>query len=132
MRKRPAATVAALLTVCTLTGGLIGAAGAAPDQATDSGRTEKTTAATATDSVTHEENERVPEGARWTRHYFPSSYNRIAGLAQLPDEDKRYRTNAVYEKKHPECLVLNFTQIDAAKLKPGPATFTVPPARARR
>ncbi|MCG0289005.1 CocE/NonD family hydrolase [Streptomyces sp. PSAA01] len=73
MRKRPAATVAALLTVCTLTGGLIWAAGAVPDQATDGDRTQKTAVATATDSVTHEENERVPEGARWTQHYFPSS-----------------------------------------------------------
>ncbi|MEU8867825.1 CocE/NonD family hydrolase [Streptomyces umbrinus] len=273
MRKRPAATAAALLAACALTCGLIGAAVAAPDQATNGGRTGRTTVATATDSITHEENERVPEGARWTQHYFPSSdgsktelhadvllpeklpegakvpvimsasayfghsgemeveeehagpserfqdllegtdlfdkgyafvmvdtrgfggstgcldlggpgdqadvkaaidwsakqpwstgavgmygksfdaytgllgnnvkhdalkavvaqepiwdlyqqlhsngvprpnsvqlptsYNRIAGLAQLPDEDKRYRTNAAYEKKHPECLVLN-------------------------
>ncbi|MGP3749830.1 CocE/NonD family hydrolase [Streptomyces sp. IBSNAI001] len=38
---------------------------------------------------------------------MPTSYNRIAGLAQLPDEDKRYRTNAAYETKHPECLALN-------------------------
>lgn len=30
-------------------------------------------AATAEDPVTHEENERVPEGAVWTQHYFPSS-----------------------------------------------------------
>ncbi|SBV05805.1 hypothetical protein YW5DRAFT_03117 [Streptomyces sp. Ncost-T6T-1] len=38
---------------------------------------------------------------------LPTSYNRIAGLPQLPDEGKRYRTNAAYEKKHPECLALN-------------------------
>ncbi|WP_238589261.1 hypothetical protein [Pseudonocardia sp. HH130629-09] len=33
------------------------------------------TAAVATDtrSVTHAENDRVPEGARWTQHYFPTS-----------------------------------------------------------
>ncbi|NGO46933.1 CocE/NonD family hydrolase [Streptomyces ureilyticus] len=73
MRKRPAATTAALLTVCVLTGGLIRTAVAAPDQATGGGRTGKTAVATATESVTHEENERVPEGARWTQHYFPSS-----------------------------------------------------------
>ncbi|NJQ00437.1 CocE/NonD family hydrolase [Streptomyces zingiberis] len=73
MRKRPAATVAALFTVCTLTGSLMWAANAAPDQAADGDRTQRAVVATATDAVTHEENERVPEGARWTQHYFPSS-----------------------------------------------------------
>ncbi|MGV8872801.1 MAG: CocE/NonD family hydrolase [Rhodococcus sp. (in: high G+C Gram-positive bacteria)] len=29
--------------------------------------------ATGTDAVTHSENDRVPEGASWTQHYFPSS-----------------------------------------------------------
>uniref|UniRef100_UPI0015F091D6 CocE/NonD family hydrolase n=1 Tax=Streptomyces phytophilus TaxID=722715 RepID=UPI0015F091D6 len=29
--------------------------------------------ATATDPVTHDENDRVPEGAEWTQHYFPSA-----------------------------------------------------------
>ncbi|MBL7253043.1 CocE/NonD family hydrolase [Paractinoplanes lichenicola] len=29
--------------------------------------------ATATKAVTHQQNERVPEGASWTQHYFPSS-----------------------------------------------------------
>ncbi|WP_438272844.1 CocE/NonD family hydrolase [Streptomyces sclerotialus] len=29
--------------------------------------------ATATDPVTHEENDRVPEGSVWTQHYFPSA-----------------------------------------------------------
>lgn len=31
------------------------------------------TVATDTDSVTHDQNERVPEDAAWTQHYFPSS-----------------------------------------------------------
>ena len=29
--------------------------------------------ATDTRSVTHAENDRVPEGARWTQHYFPTA-----------------------------------------------------------
>ncbi|MEU4051967.1 CocE/NonD family hydrolase [Streptomyces olivaceus] len=73
MRKRPVAGAAALLTVCAVTCGLISAAVAAPDQAADGGRTEGAAVATATDPITHEENDRVPEGARWTQHYFPSS-----------------------------------------------------------
>ncbi|UNS98141.1 hypothetical protein MMF93_18035 [Streptomyces tubbatahanensis] len=36
-----------------------------------------------------------------------TSCDRIAGLPQLPDEDKRYRINAAHEKKPPECLALN-------------------------
>nr|WSZ98214.1 CocE/NonD family hydrolase [Streptomyces sp. NBC_00857]WSZ98952.1 CocE/NonD family hydrolase [Streptomyces sp. NBC_00857] len=74
MRKRSAATAAAaLLGVCAATGGFIGVAAAAPDQASNGGGKQKAVVATATDPVTHEENERVPEGARWTQHYFPSS-----------------------------------------------------------
>ncbi|WP_250032704.1 CocE/NonD family hydrolase [Paractinoplanes maris] len=34
---------------------------------------EKAAVATATDPVTHEENDRVPKGAAWTQHYFPSA-----------------------------------------------------------
>ncbi|MGN0118360.1 MAG: hypothetical protein ACI39M_12865, partial [Streptomyces albidoflavus] len=73
MRKRSAATAAALITACAVTGALTGAAVATPGRVTDGNRAEKTVVATATRSVTHEENERVPEGARWTQHYFPSS-----------------------------------------------------------
>ena len=35
------------------------------------------------------------------------TYNRIATMPQLPDDDTRYRANAEYEKAHPECLVQN-------------------------
>ncbi|MFE0417317.1 CocE/NonD family hydrolase [Streptomyces tendae] len=73
MRKRSAATAAALITACAVTGALTGAAVATPGRVTDGNRAEKTVVATSTRSVTHEENERVPEGARWTQHYFPSS-----------------------------------------------------------
>ncbi|WFE53264.1 CocE/NonD family hydrolase [Micromonospora sp. WMMD1155] len=51
-----------LIAVSTLIGTLVSAHAA-----------EKPAVATATDPVTHEENERVPEGAAWTQHYFPSS-----------------------------------------------------------
>ncbi|GAA2253462.1 hypothetical protein GCM10010145_21540 [Streptomyces ruber] len=54
----------ALVTAFALTGTLTGPAAAAPDTAA---------VATATDPVTHEENDRVPEGSVWTQHYFPSS-----------------------------------------------------------
>lgn len=37
----------------------------------------------------------------------PNTYNSIAELPQMPDDDKRYRANAAYEKKHPECTALN-------------------------
>lgn len=63
MRKRSAATAAALITACAVTGALTGAAVATPGRVTDGNRAEKTVVATATRSVTHEENERVPEGA---------------------------------------------------------------------
>lgn len=33
----------------------------------------------------------------------PNTYYQVANLAGLPDDDKRYRKNAQYEKKHPEC-----------------------------
>ncbi|MCS7481974.1 CocE/NonD family hydrolase [Umezawaea endophytica] len=58
-------TVPALVTACLLTGTLVGPAAVAEPGA----------AAVATDTVpvTHEQNDRVPEGAAWTQHYFPSS-----------------------------------------------------------
>jgi uncharacterized protein len=64
MRKPHAAvtTVTALAAVA-LTGGLVGPAIASDTAAV----------ATADDPVTHEENDRVPEGSEWTQHYFPSS-----------------------------------------------------------
>ncbi|MGW7521827.1 CocE/NonD family hydrolase [Streptomyces sp. NPDC054796] len=72
MRKGPTATRAAiaLVTTIALTGTLATVAVATSD-GTDGA--DGQAVATATDAVTHEENERVPEGARWTQHYFPSS-----------------------------------------------------------
>ncbi|MGW5124926.1 CocE/NonD family hydrolase [Streptomyces sp. NPDC004069] len=78
MRRRLAAACAAsaVITTFALTGTLAGPAAAAPDAPPGSAtaaqaRSEK--AATATDPVTHEENDRVPQGSLWTEHYFPSS-----------------------------------------------------------
>ncbi|OZM71286.1 hypothetical protein CFN78_21065 [Amycolatopsis antarctica] len=36
-----------------------------------------------------------------------NSYNKIATLPQLPDDDPRYTANAKYEEAHPECLLDN-------------------------
>jgi uncharacterized protein len=75
-RSRAAAWVAsALVTAFTLTATLAGPAGAAskPAATTPTRATSTTVTATATDPVTHEENDRVPEGSVWTQHYFPSS-----------------------------------------------------------
>ncbi|MFF5102382.1 CocE/NonD family hydrolase [Streptomyces sp. NPDC000134] len=71
MRARRTAVRAASALVATfaLTAGLTGLAGpatAAPGEAASA-------ATAATDPVTHEENDRVPEGSVWTQHYFPSS-----------------------------------------------------------
>ncbi|TQL69661.1 hypothetical protein FB381_3573 [Nocardioides albertanoniae] len=58
-----ATSVLALLAAPMLTG----AAGAAAHAATEPAR------APADGGITHAENDRVPEGAAWTEHYFPSS-----------------------------------------------------------
>ncbi|GAA5064738.1 CocE/NonD family hydrolase [Nocardia callitridis] len=42
------------------------------------------------------------------------TYNQIADLPQLPDDDEHYRDNAAYEKKHPECLLQNTTDYQIA------------------
>ncbi|MET8571567.1 CocE/NonD family hydrolase [Streptomyces sp. NPDC004783] len=78
MRARSAAvrTASALVATLALTAGLSG-----PAVAVDGVEAEPATAAqastgpvaTATGPVTHEENDRVPEGSVWTQHYFPSS-----------------------------------------------------------
>ncbi|GAA2228130.1 CocE/NonD family hydrolase [Promicromonospora sukumoe] len=44
-----------------------------PSGSTSGSTSGKAAVATADDPVTHEENDRVPEGAAWTQHYFPSS-----------------------------------------------------------
>ncbi|MGW4732945.1 CocE/NonD family hydrolase [Streptomyces shenzhenensis] len=71
MKRRRAAAWAAstLVTTLALTGALTHPAGAAPDATARA----RTAVATATDPVTHAENDRVPEGSAWTQHYFPSS-----------------------------------------------------------
>lgn len=73
-RLRPAAWAAsAVITTFALTGTLSGSAAAAPGATSGSAtaaqaRSEVVT--TATDPVTHEENDRVPKGSLWTQHYF--------------------------------------------------------------
>ncbi|WP_434091302.1 CocE/NonD family hydrolase [Streptomyces flaveus] len=65
-----------LVTALTLAGTLTGPAAAASGTASEPAATAQKPAggpATATDGVTHEENDRVPEGSVWTQHYFPSS-----------------------------------------------------------
>ncbi|MFC8225230.1 CocE/NonD family hydrolase [Streptomyces sp. NPDC057287] len=69
MRARRTAgwAASALVTTLALAGVLAGPAAA-------SGRTSaQGPAAAAAVPVTHQENDRVPEGSRWTQHYFPSS-----------------------------------------------------------
>ncbi|MPY58554.1 CocE/NonD family hydrolase [Streptomyces spongiae] len=74
MRQRAAATYAAAVLVAafTLTGRVAAEAGAGSESGA-TGQKQKAAVATAGDSVTHTENKRVPKGARWTQHYFPSS-----------------------------------------------------------
>ncbi|MFC8076445.1 CocE/NonD family hydrolase [Streptomyces sp. NPDC057307] len=67
MKRRRATAWAAssLVAALALTGTLTGPVAAARDRAG--------AVATATDPVTHAENDRVPEGSVWTQSYFPSS-----------------------------------------------------------
>ncbi|GGJ79603.1 hypothetical protein GCM10011583_08990 [Streptomyces camponoticapitis] len=69
MKRRRSATWAAstLVAALALTGTLTGPVAAAEDRAVAG------EVATATDPVTHAENDRVPEGSVWTQSYFPSS-----------------------------------------------------------
>lgn len=71
MKRRRAAAWAAstLVTTLALTAALTHPATAAPDATAPTG----TAVATATDAVTHAENDRVPKGSVWTQHYFPSA-----------------------------------------------------------
>ncbi|MEV4813531.1 hypothetical protein, partial [Micromonospora avicenniae] len=63
-RKVSAAAAAGALSIVTIL-----AAGGSPAAAQAAG----TATAAADESITHEENPRVPEGAAWTEAYFPSS-----------------------------------------------------------
>ncbi|MGW5200014.1 CocE/NonD family hydrolase [Streptomyces spiralis] len=70
-RRRAAVRAASALAITlALTGALTGPAAATPGAAAHA---ETTAVATATEPVTHEHNDRVPEGSVWTQHYFPSS-----------------------------------------------------------
>ncbi|POX42345.1 hypothetical protein C3486_04840 [Streptomyces sp. Ru73] len=64
------ALVSALALTGTLTGPAAAVPAAAPAAPTAAG---EHAVATATTPVTHDENDRVPKGAVWTQHYFPSS-----------------------------------------------------------
>ncbi|MDQ0408291.1 CocE/NonD family hydrolase [Streptomyces sp. NPDC000349] len=68
MRARRAAVrgASALVAALALTAGPAGPAVAAHEEGARP-------AATTADPVTHEENDRVPEGSVWTQHYFPSA-----------------------------------------------------------
>ncbi|MFJ4733276.1 CocE/NonD family hydrolase [Streptomyces sp. NPDC088770] len=74
-RRRTAPWAAsAALTTLALTGTLATPAIAAPDTTPASATAaQDRPQATADDPVTHEDNDRVPQGALWTQHYFPSS-----------------------------------------------------------
>ncbi|MGB3438470.1 MAG: CocE/NonD family hydrolase [Actinophytocola sp.] len=76
-------TACVLAAAIALTGALAGPAAAAAPPATGS------------DPITHEQNDRVPEGGAWTQHYFPSSDGSGAELhadvllpEDLPDGEK--------------------------------------------
>ncbi|WP_073945958.1 CocE/NonD family hydrolase [Streptomyces kebangsaanensis] len=78
MKRRRAAAWAASVLVITLasTGALAGPVTAAPGVASGPAAPAQArtgAVATATDPVTHEQNDRVPKGSVWTQHYFPSS-----------------------------------------------------------
>ncbi|WP_285106295.1 CocE/NonD family hydrolase [Promicromonospora sp. MEB111] len=67
---RAAVTTVSALAAVALTGAVtVPVATATSQKASD----EPAAVATADRPVTHEENDRVPEGAAWTQHYFPSS-----------------------------------------------------------
>ncbi|MEU0833470.1 CocE/NonD family hydrolase [Streptomyces sp. NPDC005969] len=70
-RRAPGWAASALVTTLALTGALAGPAVASPTAA--SAQTRTTEVATPADGITHEQNDRVPEGSVWTQHYFPSS-----------------------------------------------------------
>lgn len=77
MKARRAATWAAsaLVTALAVTGTLANGAAAsdASSGAATEGQSRSETVATAIGAVTHEQNDRVPEGSVWTQEYFPSS-----------------------------------------------------------
>ncbi|MEV5009664.1 CocE/NonD family hydrolase [Streptomyces sp. NPDC093064] len=74
-RRTAVAAASALVTTFALTAALAGPATAVPGAAAQPAAEQTRTGAvaTATDPVTHEENDRVPKGSLWTQHYFPSS-----------------------------------------------------------
>ncbi|WP_036961458.1 CocE/NonD family hydrolase [Promicromonospora kroppenstedtii] len=71
MRTRATVTTVSALAAVALTGAIAVPVATATSDRGQGGST--AAVATADDPVTHEENHRVPEGAAWTQHYFPSS-----------------------------------------------------------
>ncbi|NEB11058.1 CocE/NonD family hydrolase [Streptomyces coelicoflavus] len=89
MRPRRAVvrTASALVAALALTAGLGG-----PAVAAEGAEPEPAVTATGAGPVTHEENDRVPEGSVWTQHYFPSSDRsdtRLHADVLLPEGLKR-------------------------------------------
>ncbi|MEU3346032.1 CocE/NonD family hydrolase [Streptomyces sp. NPDC006700] len=74
-RRTAVASASALVTTFALSAALTGPATAVPGAAAQPAAEQTRTGAvaTATDPVSHEENDRVPKGSLWTQHYFPSS-----------------------------------------------------------
>ncbi|WP_320772779.1 CocE/NonD family hydrolase [Streptomyces sp. CRN 30] len=124
MRARRAAVRAASALVVTfaLTGALAGPVAAAPGE---DARTTTGTVATATTPVTHEENDRVPEGSVWTQHYFPSaddSGTELHADVLLPE-------NLPKKKKVPVILSIGPYFAHAGQTGPEGWTHTGPSAR---
>ncbi|MFE9249086.1 CocE/NonD family hydrolase [Streptomyces sp. NPDC007088] len=74
-RRAAAWAVSALATTLALTGALTAPAAAQPGGSPQAATASQgaTGTGTATAPVSHAENDRVPQGALWTQHYFPSS-----------------------------------------------------------
>ncbi|MFF7796025.1 CocE/NonD family hydrolase [Streptomyces olivaceus] len=120
MRARRAVvrTASAAVATLALTAGLAGPAVAAPGAASGP-------AAATNDPVTHEENDRVPEGSVWTQHYFPSSDRsgtRLHADVLLPEGLKR-------KEKVPVILSIGPYFAHAGQTGPEGWTSTGPSAR---
>ncbi|GAA4817101.1 CocE/NonD family hydrolase [Streptomyces ziwulingensis] len=130
MRARRAAVRAAsaLVGALALAGALAGPVTAAPgEEAGPATAAQALTApaVTATDPVTHEENDRVPEGSVWTQHYFPSaddSGTELHADVLLPESLPRH-------KKVPVILSIGPYFAHSGQTGPEGFTHTGPSAR---
>lgn len=126
MRTSRTATWAAttLVAACLVTGTLAGSAGAAEP---GPGPPAPTPAAVATDTVpvTHAQNDRVPEGAAWTQHYFPSSDGSDTEL----HADVLRPEGLPAGEKVPVILVVSSYTGHSGQLVPEPFTHTGPSNR---